>query len=643
VSQLISVSEGDREAAGTILELLEHKYPDLAHNALAVKAGEQLFDLTAPIPEPSQLELLFFDDELGREIYWHSASHLMAQAVKQLHPEARYTIGPAIADGFYYDFDRPEPFTPDHVRSIEERMRELAAQDLKVERLEMSRSEAVELFQEMGEKYKVEILEEIPDETVSLYRQGDFIDLCRGPHVPSTGRIEHFKLLSVAGAYWRGDERRPMLQRIYGISFPTEEQLADHLRKLEEAAKRDHRKLGRELDLFSLPETIGGGLALWHPKGALVRCLIEDFWRKEHLKRGYQFVFSPHIAHRRLWEISGHLDFYAEGMYGPMMIEDEEYRIKPMNCPFHMLIYKSRPRSYRDLPVRYCELGTVYRYERSGVLHGLLRVRGFTQDDAHIICTPEQVGDEARAALDFALFMMRAFGYEDLQVDLSVRADEERGKYMGSDENWAMAERCLEDALKNLKVEYRRAPGEAVFYGPKIDIKLKDIPGKLGQGPTIQFDFNLPSRFTLEYIGSDGKGHIPFMIHRALLGSMERFMGALIEHYAGAFPAWLAPVQAVIIPITDRHHDYARSVESALAEAGFRAQADLRNETTSYKVREAELQKVPYVLVVGDRELKSGAVSVRQRGKGDLGPMPTAEFLEKLRADVMQLGRSSRD
>jgi threonyl-tRNA synthetase len=599
---------------------------------LAAKAGGRLLDLSAPVPDVERLEVLTFDDDEGREAYRHTASHVMAQAVKRLHPEARLAIGPAIEEGFYYDFDCPAAFTAEELQRIEAEMTSIIAADLPVKRLEMNRQQAIAFFEQRGEPYKVELLNEIPDETVSCYQQGEFTDLCRGPHLPGTGLIKAFKLLSTAGAYWRGDERRPMLQRVYGTAFPAEQQLQEYLRQREEALRRDHRRLGKELDLFSLPEVAGGGLALWHPKGALVRYLIEEFWRREHMKRGYQLVFTPHIAHRRLWEISGHLDFYAEGMYGPIMIEDEEYRIKPMNCPFHMLIYKSRQRSYRDLPIRYCELGTVYRYERSGVLHGLLRVRGFTQDDAHIICTPEQIGDEVKAALDFVLYMMRAFGYENLQVDLSVRSDEDRSKYMGSDANWEMAEQCLCEALESRDVEYRRAPGEAVFYGPKIDTKLKGVPAKLAQGPTIQFDFNLPSRFGLEYTGADGQTHTPLMIHRALLGSIDRFFAALIEYYGGAFPLWLAPVQAVVLPIAERHHAYAQQVVERLQAAGMRAHADTRSETVSYRIREAEMEKVPYLLVAGDREQKNSTVAVRKRGHGDQGPVALQQFIEDVAA-----------
>ncbi len=626
----------DKAAAGrgSILDYLRARDPALACQAVTARADGTLLDLNAALPETDRLEVLTFDDEQGREVYHHSTSHIMAQAVKRLFPNTRLAIGPAIAEGFYYDFDSSHKFVPEDLERIEAEMRAIVAQDLSFAREEISRDAAIGFFSERGEDYKVELLQEIADDRVSLYRDGDFVDLCRGPHLPSTGRVGAIKLLSTAGAYWRGDERRPQLQRIYGISFPTQAQLDEFLRLREQAALRDHRRLGRELDLFSIPEELGGGLVLWHPKGALVRHLIEDFWRKEHLRRGYQLVYSPHIAREHLWETSGHLSFYKDSMYGPLTIEEERYRLKPMNCPFHILIYKSQPRSYRDLPIRYCELGTVYRYERSGVLHGLLRVRGFTQDDAHIICTPEQIGDEVKGALDFMLFMMRSFGYEDLNVELSVRSEAERSKYMGSDEDWEMAEQCLREALESRNVEYRRAPGEAVFYGPKIDTKLKDVPAKMAQGPTIQFDFNLTSRFNMEYIGADGQPHTPLMIHRALLGALERFVGALIEHTGGAFPAWLAPVQVVVLPIAERHHEYGRKVHQALLAAGFRAHLDDRNESMRYKIREAQLQKVPYMLVVGDREQESGQVSVRSRSAGDLGAQALDEFIARLTAEV---------
>ncbi|UCC68483.1 MAG: threonine--tRNA ligase [Armatimonadota bacterium] len=633
MANTIDLKSEDR-SADSILSWLEGRDADLARQAVAARADGRLLDLTAALPEADRIEILTFDDEAGREVVRHTASHAMAQAVQQLHPGTLLAIGPAIEDGFYYDFDTSVTFGPEDLEKIEARMAEIVKAALPIARKEMPRAEAIQFFRERSEKYKVELLEDLPDETVTLYSQGDFVDLCRGPHLPSTGRLKAFKLLNTAGAYWRGDERNPMLQRIYGTAFATQEQLDEHLRLRKEAARRDHRLLGRELDLFSLPEQLGGGLALWHPKGALMRYLIEEFWRKEHLKRGYELVFSPHIARARLWESSGHLSFFREGMYGPMMIEDEEYRIKPMNCPFHVLIYKSQLRSYRELPIRYAELGTVYRYERSGVLHGLLRVRGFTQDDAHIICTPDQIHDEIKGCLDFGLFLMHAFGYEQLEMDLSVRGEADHDKYMGSDDEWEIAERSLMEALESRGLAYKRAPGEAIFYGPKIDIKLKDAMGRLWQGPTIQFDFNLTSRFNMEYVGADGERHTPLMVHRALFGSLDRFFGGYIEHTGGAFPLWLSPVQVRILPIADRHHDYAQQVASQLREAGVRIEVDDRKATTGAKIRDGETQKIPYLLIVGDREQSAGTVAVRARSEGDLGPKPLAEFIAAIREEL---------
>ncbi len=627
--------EPEERGAGSILDWLQRYHPDAAGEAVAAQVDGALLDLTAALPSEGRITVLTFSDEAGREVYRHTASHIMAQAVQALYPDARLTIGPAIEDGFYYDFDTHTTFQPDDLARIEARMRDIIAKDAPLQRQEIGRSEAIAIFKARSEKYKVTLIEELPgDERISVYHQGDFVDLCRGPHLPSTGKLKAFKLLSVAGAYWRGDERNPMLQRIYGTAFPDQAQLDEFLRLREEAEKRDHRRLGRELDLFSVPEALGGGLVLWHPKGATVRRVIEDFWRAEHLKRDYQLVYSPHIARAHLWETSGHLSFYREGMYGPIMIEEEEYRLKPMNCPFHVLIYKSQVRSYRELPIRYCELGTVYRYERSGVLHGLLRVRGFTQDDAHLICTPDQIGDEVKRVLDFTIFMMNAFDYHDFTAALSVRSEGDVSKYMGSDEQWQLAERSLSEALESRGVSYTREPGEAVFYGPKIDIKLKDSIGRYWQGPTIQFDFNIPQRFRMEYMAADGERHTPLMIHRVVLGSLERFMGGLVEHYAGAFPVWLAPVQARVLPIADRHHDYARQVGARLRESGVRVEVDDRKATTRAKIRDGEVEKLPYLLIVGDREAESGAVSVRQHGKGDLGSQPLEEFIGHLIAEL---------
>ncbi|MGE5592105.1 MAG: threonine--tRNA ligase [Betaproteobacteria bacterium] len=575
------------------------------------------------------------DSDEGREILRHSTAHVLAQAVKRLFPEVKLAIGPAIENGFYYDFDKPEPFTLDDLGRIEQEMRNIVSENLPIVREEISRDDAVALFCKMDEPYKLELIEDLPqDEVVSVYRQGEFVDLCRGPHLASTGELRAFKLLSVAGAYWRGDEKRKMLQRIYGTAFPTEAGLQAYLHVLEEAERRDHRKLGKELDLFSLHEEAGAGLVYWHPKGAMVRKVIEDFWREEHLKRGYQLVYSPHIARRDLWEISGHWGWYRENMYSPIDIDGVEYLLKPMNCPFHILMYKTRTRSYRDLPIRWAELGTVYRYERSGVLHGLLRVRGFTQDDAHLFMRPDQLEDELVGVLDLVEFMMRSFGYKDYDMELSVRDPANKEKYVGSDEVWNMAEGALVAALDRKGLPYARMEGEAKFYGPAIDVKVKDALGRGWQGPTIQVDFNLPERFDLEYIGEDNSPHRPVMIHRTVLGSMERFVAGLVEHYAGAFPVWLAPVQVRLIPIADRHVDYARKVASELVEAKLRVEVDDRGEKMGYKIREAQVEKVPYMLVAGDREAEQGTVSVRSRGEGDLGPMSLADFKARVLREI---------
>jgi threonyl-tRNA synthetase len=633
MAHAFDVTPEDRQAK-SILDWVRAAHPDLAEAALAARVEGRLLDLTAPMPEGPRIEILTFEDEAGREVLRHTTSHVMAQAVKDLYPGTKLAIGPAIADGFYYDFDTSTAFAPDDLQRIEARMAEIVAADLPLRRQEMSRQEAIRYFEGRGENYKVELLRDIAEESVSIYAQDDFADLCRGPHLSSTGRVRAFKLLSVAGAYWRGDERNPMLQRIYGTAFMSQADLDQYLHMREEAARRDHRVLGRELDLYSVPEALGGGLVLWHPKGAMIRHLIEEFWKQEHLKRGYQFVYSPHIARAHLWETSGHLSFYREGMYGPIMIEEEEYRLKPMNCPFHVLIYKSQVRSYRELPIRYCELGTVYRYERSGVLHGLLRVRGFTQDDAHLICTPDQIEDEVKGVLDFTLFMMNAFGYHEFAAALSVRDEGDTSKYMGSDEQWELAERSLRNALESRGVTYKREPGEAVFYGPKIDIKLKDAIGRLHQGPTIQFDFNLPQRFGMEYMAADGQRHTPLMIHRTVLGSMERFVGGLVEHYAGAFPTWLAPVQVRVLPIADRHGEYAGQVAAQLRGAGVRVEVDDRKATTNAKIRDGETQKIPYLLVVGDREQAGGTISVRKHGEGNKGAEALGDFIAALAREL---------
>jgi threonyl-tRNA synthetase len=605
----------------------------LKKDVLAVKVNGVAKDLSSVLTSDAVLEPVTFDSPDGKDVYRHTSTHIMAQAVKELFPSAQMTIGPAIDEGFYYDFAFDRPFTPEDLEKIEARALEIIGRNLPIARMEMPRAEAVRLSKERGEVYKAEIIETmIQDPVISLYRQGDFIDVCEGPHLPSTGYVGAFKLLSSAGAYWRGDERNPMLQRIYGTSFPTKDALKAHLDKLEEIKRRDHRKLGKELDLITIQDEIGPGLVLWHPKGALVRLLIENFWREQHIRAGYELVYSPHVARLDLWKTSGHVDYYRDNMFATMKVENSEYQLKPMNCPFHIMIYKSHLRSYRDLPIRYGELGTVYRYERTGVLHGLLRVRGFTQDDAHLFCRPDQIEPEVSRVLDFTFFILRTFGFSEFEVYLSTKPE----KSVGSAENWRQATGALEAALKSRGVAYQIDPGEGVFYGPKIDIKIKDVLGRSWQCSTVQVDFNNPERFDLAYTGEDGKAHRPIMIHRALMGSIERFFGILIEHYAGAFPTWLAPVQAIVLSITDKQQAYAETVASQLRTAGFRAEADLRNEKIGFKIREAEKAKIPFMLVVGDREMQGGTVSVRGRSRADLGSMPVPALLELLRKDTVQ-------
>ena len=573
--------------------------------------------------------------EQGLETYRHSASHLMAHAVKRLFPQARLAIGPAIADGFYYDFDLDARLTPEDLEKIEEEMRRIAAEDHPFVREEVDRAEAIDLFRKAGERYKVEILEELPEGKVSLYRNGEFADLCRGPHVARTGLLRAFRLLNVAGAYWRGNEKNAMLQRIYGTAWGSDAELEAYLSRLEEAKARDHRRLGRELGLFDVYEEAGAGLVYWHPRGTVLRRIIRNYWEEMHLGRGYQLVTIPHIAHAHLWKTSGHFDFYREHMY-TMKVEDEEYVLKPMNCPGHILIYKSAVRSYRDLPIRFAEMGTVYRHERSGVLHGMLRVRGFMQDGAHIFCTPEQLPGEILSVLDLVLEVLRKFGFAGFEIDLSVRDPNRPQDYAGSPESWETAERVLADALKARNLAYRRIEGEAVFYGPKIDIKLLDALGRRWQCSTIQFDFNLPGRFNACYVGRDNARHHVVMVHRALFGSLERFVGALIEQYKGAFPVWLAPVQTVVIPVSEKFLDYAESVRETLAAGGIRAEIDRRNEKMGLKIRDAQLQKIPYMLIVGGRERDAGAVAVRSREAGDQGTMPLAGFISKIHAEAKE-------
>ncbi len=567
--------------------------------------------------------------DISIEVLRHSAAHLLAHAVLDLYPGTQTGVGPAVETGFYYDFLRDEPFTPGDLERIEARMKEIARADVPVERLVLDKDEAVRMFEETGQPLKAELVREKGGATVTVYRQGPFADFCLGPHVASTGLLRNVKLLSVSGAYWKGDERGAQMQRIYGAVFATGQELEDHLRMLEEAKKRDHRRLGAELDLFSANDVLGGGLILWHPKGARVRAVIEQHWRERHWAGGYDILFTPHIGRAALWETSGHLGFYKDSMYSPMDIDDEAYYLKPMNCPFHIQIYKSRMRSYRDLPLRWAELGTVYRYERSGALHGLLRVRGFTQDDAHIICTPDQIEDEILRVLDFSVSILADFGFTDNTIELSVRDPKDLGKYAGDDALWRRAEASLVKALETRGYPYARMEGEAVFYGPKIDIKIKDAIGRLWQCTTIQFDFNMSERFDMTYVGEDGREHRPYMVHRALLGSLERFFGVLVEHYNGSFPLWLAPVQAVILPIAERHEAYARALDERLRAAGLRSSVDLSREKVGKKVRQAEVEKVPLILVVGDKEVESGSASLRVHGQGDKGGIETARFLER--------------
>ncbi len=633
----ITLPDGSIQQVGsgiTAAQLAAKISQRLGKEALAVKIDGVARDLSTLLTQDCAVELLTFSSEGGAEIYRHSTSHLMAQAVKQLFPEAKVAIGPAVDDGFYYDFDIDHPFTPEDLEKIERKMAELVKADAPFVRNEVTKDEAIRFFSERGEQYKVEILRDLPDgERISQYQQGDFVDLCRGPHVPSTGKIKAFKLLTIAGAYWRGDERNKMLQRIYGTSFPSQKELTAHLEKIEEAKRRDHRKLGKELDLFSIHQEAGAGLIYWHPKGAVLRRVIEDFWKDTHVERGYDLVTIPHIAHSSLWRTSGHYDFYRENMY-TLGIDEEEYVLKPMNCPGHILIYKNKVHSYRDLPIRYAELGTVYRYERSGTLHGMLRVRGFTQDDAHIFCTPEQLVKEVVGVLDLTEYMLKTFGFEHYSVELSVRDPNNKQKYAGTDEQWQRAEEALIEALRVKGLPYKRMEGEAVFYGPKIDTKLIDALGRGWQGPTTQFDFNLPSRFDVAYVGEDGKKHHAYMVHRTVLGSMERFVGALIEHYAGVFPTWLSPVQVKILPIGDRHIDYARQIESALRKQKFRPEVDARDEKISQKIRVAQVEQIPYMLIIGDKEVAEQTVSLRHRRKGDVGSLTIEQLLCQLSDEV---------
>lgn len=634
MSVIISLPDGSKKeypAAISALDIAREISPRLADLAVAAEINGKLMDLGTMIESSASVVIHTFKSDAGKELYWHSTAHLMAQAVKQLYPDVQVTIGPAIEQGFYYDFDRDEPFTEEDLAKIEARMKELIAQNLPYQRRELSKAEAVEIFSKMGEDYKIEILSEIPDSVIiSTYSQGDFIDLCRGPHIASTGKIKAIKLLKSSGAYWRGDEKNKMLKRIYGISFPSNKELNEYMSFLEEAAKRDHRKLGKDLDLFSINDEVGAGLVLWHPNGAMIRHQIESYWKDQHLKHGYKLVYTPHLGRSKLWETSGHLGFYKDDMYPAVKVEDQDYYIKPMNCPFHLSIYNANHHSYRELPIRLAELGTVYRHERSGVLHGLMRVRGFTQDDAHIICTPEQVDSEVEKLIVFALNMLRHFGFADFLIYLSTKPE----AAVGRDEDWQMATESLKASLHKLNLPFSVDEGGGAFYGPKIDIKIKDAIGRAWQCTTIQFDFNEPERFDMQYIGADNTAHRPYMIHRAILGSVERFFATLLEHHGGNLPLWLAPTQMMILPITDFQIDYAKELQEHFEAEGLRCDIDLRSEKIGYKIREAELKKIPYMCIIGKKEAEEQALTLRRHTKGDLGAMSFQEALDTINQEL---------
>ncbi len=599
--------------ANIVLRKIDGELKDLSYQPSDAEGGE--------IEEIDSLS------EEALEVYKHSCAHLMAQAVTELYPETQYGIGPAVETGFYYDFLTKEPFTPEHLEEITKKMKFLLKQNLPIEPLMWSKKEAIDYFKSKNQLLKVELIEEkVEGDEVSVYKQGNFVDVCRGPHLPKISLLKHFKLLSVAAAYWKGDEKSHSMQRVYGVVFPTADGLNEHLKLLKEAKARDHRKLGKELDLFSIQEDTGAGLVLWHPKGSIMRYEIERFWYDQHLRNGYQLVNSPHIARTELWNTSGHNDFYQDNMFTPIEFDNTQYQLKPMNCPFHIVTYKSRNRSYKELPIRWAELGTVYRYERSGVLHGLLRVRGFTQDDAHIFCTPPQLDDEVDRLIKFSLFMLKSFGFNDIDIYLSTRPE----KYVGELSDWEQATAALEKGLKSNGVDYKVDPGEGVFYGPKIDIKVKDVLKRSWQCTTIQVDFNLPKRFNLRYSDDDGQVKQPIMLHRALLGSLERFFGVLIEHYGGFFPAWLSPVQVMVIPITDRNMDYARQIFDTLNTANIRVELEERNEGIGKKIRDAELLKIPYIIIVGDEEEKNKNIALRIHKQGDQGTRSLDEFMNKL-------------
>jgi len=633
-SIVITLPDGSQrpvEAGTRPIDIAQEISPRLADAAIAAKIDGELVDLARPIDKDATVQILTAKDAEALYIYRHSTAHLLAAAVLELYPETKLGIGPPIENGFYYDFDRATPFTPEDLDKIEKKMWEIQARKLPYERVYTRKEDGLKKYADAW--MKCELIDEKADEVFSEYTLGPhFIDFCRGPHLPDTSKIKAFKLLSIAGAYWKGSEKNKQLQRIYGTAFFTAKELDAHLKQIEEAKKRDHRKLGKDLDLFSIQELAGPGLIFFHPKGGIIRKQLEDWMRDQYLRRGYSLVYTPHVARFDLWKTSGHANFYSANMFTRMELDDAEYQLKPMNCPFHILIYKDKQHSYRDLPVRLGELGTVYRYERSGVLNGLFRVRGFTQDDAHIFCTPEQIEDEIVNCLQFAVDTLTTFGFDKYEAELSTWDNGASGKYDGTADQWKVAADALQHATERLNIKVKTMPDEAAFYGPKIDVKLVDAIGRPWQLSTVQFDFTLPRRFELEYIGEDGKAHQPLMVHRALYGSIERFFGILIEHYAGAFPVWLAPVQAIVLPITDRQTEYARAIRKQLDDAGIRATVDDRSEKVNLKIRDAQLQKIPYMLVVGDREQQNGCVAVRQRKHGDQGVKPLAECIAAIRA-----------
>ncbi len=625
-------SEREYDSGVTPLQIAQSLSRKLAEEALVCEINGAAKDLSTPITKDSELKIFTFEDPQGKETYWHSTSHLMAHAIQSIFPEAKFGVGPAIETGFYYDIDINTQLTEETLLAIEKKMMEIAAKDQSFCRKELSKADALKFFTAKGDNYKQEIISDLDDANtvISIYEEGDFTDLCTGPHLPSAGKIKYVKLLSISGSYWRGDEKNKQLQRIYGISFPKKKMLEDHITFLEEAKKRDHRKLGRQLDLFSIQEDAGAGLIYWHPKGARIRNTIESFWRQAHFANGYDILYSPHMGKSWLWETSGHLVTYKENMYAPMNIDDQNFYVKPMNCPFHIMIYKSDLRSYRDLPLRWAELGTVYRYEKSGVLHGLLRVRGFTQDDAHIFCTEEQMESEIIEVIRFSNYIWKSFGFEKLKYYVATKPE----KAVGEDSLWEKATQSLITALNKEGLPFEMDEGGGAFYGPKIDIKIKDALNREWQMTTIQFDWNLPERFDMKYIGEDGKEHRPFMIHRALLGSLERFFGVLIEHYGGAFPVWLSPVQTAVIPVSQNYFEYAKKVAAALKEKGVLVELDERNEKIGYKIRDWETKKVPYMLVVGEKEQESGSVSVRKHKEGDKGSISIDAFISEITQEI---------